>query len=120
MATMSSEQLLGAFLGYFGKGNIDAMVDAHAPDAVFITQQGTLRGRDQIRGMIQAVLSEFAKPGMKFEIVHQSASGPAALLIWKAETADNFYDFAAETYVFAADGKISQHTMAASVRPKAK
>ncbi|MEX0852511.1 MAG: nuclear transport factor 2 family protein [Bauldia sp.] len=115
---MSSDELLTAELDRFGKGDIDAMVEAHAPDASFITPMGIMRGRDQIRGMIEAVLDEFAKPGMRFEIVHKSASGPAALLVWKGETADNVYEFAVETYVFAADGKIAQHTFAAKAVPK--
>jgi len=115
---MTSDELLGAFLGHFGKGEIDAMVEAHAPDAAYITPMGIMRGRDQIRGMIQTFLTEFSKPGMKFEIVHQSASGPVALLLWKGETADNVYEFAAETYVFAPDGKIAQHTFGAKIVPK--
>jgi hypothetical protein len=115
---MSSEQLLQEFMGYFGKGDIDAMVEAHAPHAVFITPMGIMAGRDRIRGMIEAVLSEFSKPGMTFEVTHQSASGPAALLVWKAQTADNVYDFAAETFVFGDDGRIAQHTFAAKVIPR--
>ena len=120
MPAMSSEQLLGAFMGHFATGNVNEMVEAHAPDAVFVTPLGTMKGRDQIRSMIQAVVSEFSKPGMKFEVVHQSAAGPAALLVWKGETADNVYEFAAETYIFGADGKIAQHTMAAKLTPKMK
>jgi len=76
-----------------------------------------MKGRDQIRGMIQAVLAEFSKPGVKFEVMHQSAAGPAAPLVWKAETPDNSYEFAAETYVFQ-NGKIAQHTFAAKMTPK--
>ena len=114
----TSKERLGAFMDSFGKGDIEAMVGAHAPDAVFITPMGTMNGRDEIRGMIQAVLSEFAKPGMKFEVVHMSGAGPAALLVWKAETADNVYEFAAETYVFRDDGQIAQHTFAAKATPK--
>jgi len=39
----SADDLLGAFLGYFGSGNVEAMVDAHAPDAIFTTPQGGSR-----------------------------------------------------------------------------
>ncbi len=116
-AEASADKLLGAFLGYFGSGNIEAMVDAHAPDAIFATPQGVLKGRDQIRGMIKAVVTEFAKPGASFEIVRQTADGPVATLVWKGETADHVYEIAAETYIFV-DGKIAEHTFAAKVSPK--
>ena len=113
----SADDLLGAFLGYFGSGNIEAMVDAHAPDAIFTTPQGVLKGREQIRGMIGAVVAEFAKPGASFAIIHKTADGPVATLVWKGETADHVYEIAAETYLFV-DGKIAQHTFAAKVSPK--
>src|SRR6478735_4999391 len=99
-AEPSADQLLDTFLGYFGSGNIEAMVDAHAPDAVFATPQGVLEGRDQIRAMIGAVVAEFAKPGGSFEIIRKTANGPVATLIWKGETADHVYEIAAETYLF--------------------
>jgi limonene-1,2-epoxide hydrolase len=113
----SADKLLAAFLGYFASGNIEAMVDAHAPDATFATAQGVLKGRDQVRGMIGGVVAEFAKPGASFAIIRRAADGPLATLVRKGETADHVYEIAAETYLFA-DGKIAQHTFAAKVSPK--
>ncbi len=112
------KQLLESYLAEFGRGNIEALVEAHAPDAVFITPQGTFVGRDQIRGLITAVANEFGLPGARFSADGLYPAGNAVLFIWTGETAVATYGFAAETYVFV-DGKIAVHTFSASVSPKA-
>ena len=86
----SADDRLGAFLGYFGSGNVEAMVDAHAADAIFTTPQGVLEGREQIRRMIGSIVAEFAKPGASFEIIRKTADGPVATSSGKAKPPTTF------------------------------
>lgn len=52
----------------------------YSDDAVVITPQGTLRGRAQIQGMIEGVITEFARPGVQFTLLHKAAEGPVVKL----------------------------------------
>lgn len=108
---------LDAFLAAFAEGDIETMVAAHAGDAVFVTPQGVLTGRDQIRGAIAAVIDEFGQPGATFEVVSKGSAGDVAQLVWTGASAKATYKYAVETYVFI-DGMIVAHTFAADVAPK--
>src|SRR5262245_51388534 len=67
--------LLDAFMAEFSRGNVEAMVAAHADDAIFVTPMGALIGHDQIRPAVAAVVSEFGNPGATFEVIQVTAAG---------------------------------------------
>ena len=50
------------------------------------------------------MFSEFAKPGMSFEMLRQDVDGDAAYIVWKAETADNRYELGTDTFVMTRSG----------------
>ncbi len=101
----------------FGKGDAAALLAQYAEDAVAITPMGVLHGRAEIKGLVDNVIAEFAQPGVKFEFLSQTSEGDIVTFVWKAETAKNVYDFAAETYVLK-DGLAAVQTFAAKVVPK--
>jgi hypothetical protein len=101
----------------FGKGDAAALLAQYTEDAVAITPMGVLHGRAEIKGLVDGIISEFAQPGVKFEFLSQTSEGDIVTFVWKAETAKNVYDFAAETYVLK-DGLASVQTFAAKVIPK--
>jgi hypothetical protein len=113
----NAQSWLNAFLADFAEGDVEAMVAAHAENAIFLTPQGALVGHDQIRMAIEGVLAEFGEPGAVFEVSYMIAEGNVAQLVWTGESAVGVYEFAAETYVFE-DGKIVYHTFAALLTPK--
>src|SRR5688572_9670471 len=43
----NAQSWLNAFLADFAEGDVEGMVAAHAEDAIFLTPQGALVGRDQ-------------------------------------------------------------------------
>ena len=95
-----------ARLAAFQSGNVAILVAQYRDDAVVITPRGTLRGTDQIRGMIEGIVAEFVQPGVSFDLLAQTAEGPIATFVWKADTARNRYDLGSETYVIEG-GKIA-------------
>ena len=112
-----TQEFMNARLAAFGSGNVDALVAQYGDDAVVITPAGTLRGRGQIRGMIEGIIAEFAQPGVKFEMVHQAAEGPVANFVWTAETARKVYHLGTETYLLSG-GKVAYQTFAAKTTAK--
>lgn len=114
IAASPAEKFAAARLAAFGRGDIAALLAQYSDDAVVITPSGVLRGRDQIRGMIEGIVSEFGQAGVTFELLSQNAIDPVVAFTWKARTASNDYELGAETYVLQ-DGLACRQTFAASV-----
>jgi ketosteroid isomerase-like protein len=114
--TASAQKFADDRLAAFGRGDVAALVAQYRDDAVVITPEKRLAG-PQIRGMIEGIIAEFARPGVKFDLIARAAEGPIATFVWKAETARNVYDLGSETYVLK-DGKVAYQTFAAKVTPR--
>jgi ketosteroid isomerase-like protein len=101
----------------FDAGDLQAVLSDYAPDAVFFTPDGTLRGPDAIRPVFQKLIAEFGKPGAVFNMKQQFVEGDFAYILWTAETADNVYELATDTFVVR-DGKIVAQSFTARVKSK--
>src|SRR5262245_60133377 len=102
---ISTAEVVNRHLKYFGQADLQGILSDYAPDAVMFTPDGTLRGPDAIRPLFQALIAEFAKPGASFNIKVQSVEGNFAYIVWSAETAENVYELATDTFVVL-DSKI--------------
>ena len=101
----------------FGEKDLDGLLADYSPDAVFFVPGRPLRGPDAIKPFFQALVSEFAKPGAVFSMRQQWVEGDYAYILWSAETADNSYEAATDTFVVR-DGKIVAQSFAAKIIPK--
>ena len=101
----STKDVLDQHLKSFFAGDLKAILSDYAPGAVLFTADGPLKGVDQIRPLFQAMIAEFGKPGAAFSMKLQSVEGDYAYILWTAETADNVYEMATDTF-FVRDGKI--------------
>jgi ketosteroid isomerase-like protein len=102
---LSTEQVLEHHLQAFGAGDVDAIVSDYSEEAVIFTPSGMVQGQEDIRAAFETLVAEFSKPGMSFEMVEQQTKDEIAYIVWTAETADNVYEFATDTFVIR-DGKI--------------
>lgn len=116
-AKESTEAILDHHLQSFGAGDLAGLLEDYTDESVIITPDGVLRGRDQITSLFQAFLAEFAKPGASFHLDRTVIEEETAFITWSAETADNVYQFATDTF-WIHDGKILTQTFAAKVDPK--
>jgi hypothetical protein len=112
-----AEAFAAARLAHFAAGDTAALTAQYAEDAVVISPMGVLRGRDQIRAMIEGIIAEFGQPGVSFELLSQNAVGPVVAFTWTATTGANVYELGAETYVIE-DGLATYQTFAARVAPR--
>jgi len=113
----TTEQVLGHHLECFGGGNLDGIMEDFTEDSVVLTPMGAAKGLDAIRGFFVPMFAEFAKPGASFEMLFQDVRDDVALIVWKAETADNVYELGTDTF-FVRDGKIARQTFAGKIVPK--
>jgi ketosteroid isomerase-like protein len=89
----------------------------YAPDVVFFTPQGPLRGTEAIKPLFQALIEEFAKPGAAFNMKQHFVEGDYAYILWSAETADNTYELGTDTFVVE-EGKIVAQSFTARMSPR--
>jgi len=113
----STKDVIDNHLKCFGEGDLQGILSDYAPGAVLFTADGPLRGADAIRPLFQAMLAEFGKPGAAFRMQHQSVAGDYAYILWNAETADNVYEVATDTFVVR-DGKIVAQSFACKISPR--
>jgi ketosteroid isomerase-like protein len=113
----STKDVLENHLKCFGEGDLKGILSDYAPGAVFFTPDGPLKGADEIKPLFQAMIAEFGKPGATFSIKQQSIEDDFAYILWTAETADNVYEIATDTFVVR-DGKIVAQSFTGKVTPK--
>lgn len=114
----STQEVLDHHLKSFSEGNLEDILSDYDPVAVLFTPRGPLNGHEAIKQLFEAFFSEFEKPGATFAMTHLTVQGEYAYILWNAETADNTYDAATDTFVVR-NGKIVAQTFAAKITPKA-
>ena len=115
--TASTKDVLDHHLKCFGAGNLEGILADYSSDAVLFMPTGPLKGPDAMKPVFQTIFSEFAKPGTSFVMRQQCVEGDYAYILWNAETADNYYDAATDTFVVR-NGKIVAQSFAAKITPK--
>jgi ketosteroid isomerase-like protein len=113
----TTKDVLDQHLKSFYDNDLDGVLADYSSDAVLFTPGRPLKGPEAIKPFFQAFLSEFAKPGASFSMREQSVEGDYAYILWAAETADNSYEAATDTFVVQ-NGKIVAQSFAAKITAK--
>ena len=114
---ISTSDVLDRHLQSFGEHDVDKLLADYSPDAVLFVPTGPLKGPAAIKPLFQALVAEFQKPGAAFKMQTRCVDGDHAYILWSAETAENWYEFATDTFVVR-NGKIVAQSFAAKIRPK--
>lgn len=114
---VSTKDVLNNHLQCFAAGDLEGILSDYAPGAVLFTPDGPLRGPDAIRPLFETMLAEFGKPGAAFRMEQQFVEGDYAYILWTAETAENRYEMATDTFVMR-DGKIAVQSFASKTTPR--
>ena len=117
MRTLSTSDVLDRHLKSFAKRDLEGVLADYAADAVLFAPTGPLKGPNAIKPLFQGLISEFVKPGSSFTMHQRYIDGDHAYILWTAETADNSYEFATDTFVVR-NGRIVAQSFAAQVKPK--
>jgi ketosteroid isomerase-like protein len=115
---LTTTDVLDQHLKSFGRNDLDGVLADYSTDAVLFIPGRSLKGPNAIKPFFQALLAEFAKPGASFSM-QQCVDGDYAYILWSAETADNSYEAATDTFVVR-NGKIVAQSFAARITPKHK
>ncbi len=110
----TTSDVLDRHLKCFRENDLEGVVADYSSDAVLFVPDGPLKGPEAIKPFFQAFLAEFAKPGASFSMRQQYVEREYAYILWSAETADNSYEAATDTFVVR-DGKIVAQSFAATI-----
>jgi ketosteroid isomerase-like protein len=113
----STKDVLDHHLKSFSEGDLAGILSDYAPEAILFTRDGPLKGAGAMRPLFQALIDEFGKPGARFTLERQSIEGDYAYILWTAETADNVYEVATDTFIVR-DGKITAQSFTGKIVPK--
>ena len=113
----TASDIVHQHLKCFYEKDLDGVLADYASNAVLFTPGGPLRGAAEIKPFFQTLVSEFSTPGATFSMRQQYADGDYAYILWSAETRDNTYEAATDTFVVR-KGKIVAQSFAAKITPK--
>ena len=114
----ATKDVIDHHLQAFGQGDLKGVLSDYAPDAIFFTPQGPLRGPDAIRPLFETLIAEFGKPGATFTMKQKFFQGDYAYIVWSGETSANVYELGTDTFVVR-DGKIVAQSYTGKLTPKA-
>ncbi len=115
----STAAVLASHLGAFGKKDMKAILADYTDKAVMLSPMGELVGPKALEGLFKQLFAEFGKKGVKFKLHHTTIEGEIAFIVWSADTPDNTYELATDTFVVRG-GKIAYQTFAGKITPKKK
>lgn len=95
--------------------DLDGIVSDYSDDAVFITPEGVMHGKEGVREGFVKLLSDI--PQAQWDLPTQIFEGDILFLEWKAESARAKVEDGIDTFVFR-DGQIRVQTVRYTVIPK--
>jgi ketosteroid isomerase-like protein len=113
---VSTSDVLDRHLKAFSEYNVEDVLADYSSDAVLFVPGGPLKGPQAIKPLFEALVSEFRQPGSSFTMHQRYVDGDHDYILWTAETADNSYEFATDTFVVQ-NGKIIAQSFAAKIKP---
>jgi ketosteroid isomerase-like protein len=113
----TTQTVLDHHLQCFGKGDLAGIMADYTELSAILTPDAAIKGLDAIRQFFAAAFQEFGKPGTTFEMRAVRVEGDCAFIVWDADTPDNKFESATDTFVVR-EGKILVQTYAAKVTPK--
>ena len=113
----TTSEVVDRHMECFAERDLDGVLADYSSDAVLFIPGQPLKGIGELKPFFQTFLAEFAKPGASFSMRQRTVDGDYAYILWTAETADNSYELATDTFVVS-NGKIIAQSFAAKITPK--
>jgi len=113
----TTKEILDHHLHAFFSYDVKGVMSDYGRDIVFFTADGPLNGVAAVRPLFETLVAEFKQPGSTFNMKQYVVDGDHGYIVWNAETPDNVYEMATDTFVVR-NGRIVAQSFTASVRPK--
>lgn len=111
------ENVLDRHWEAFTTQDLAGIMADYAEGSFVITNFGSYYGRDEIEGLFSNLFDEFGQADVSMSLDQQVLHEEYAYIVWHAETPDNVYEFATDTFMIR-DGAIVPQTFGGKVEPK--
>ncbi len=106
-----STNLLMRHLNSFMHNDLQALMSDYTDESVFITQDATYHGLNEIKGFFTNLMIHFPKQESKFELDKMIVKDELGFIVWHANTPSLVVSIGTDTFIIK-DGKIFQQTFA--------
>ena len=113
----TTQEVVNHHLDCFGKGDIEGLLSDYTNDSILVTPMGTMDNLPALREGFGQLVAEFGQDGVTFEMGDVHIADDVAMVTWSADTPNNTYHFATDTFLIR-NGKIERQTFTAHVTPK--
>ncbi len=112
--TRTPEQILTAHVLAVTNGDLPQILQDYSDDAVFLTPQGALNGREGVESFYVQALASL--PGLELQATSVTSGGSALLVNWTGTSPAGSIADGVDTFVFA-DDSIKLQTSSFTVQP---
>lgn len=98
-----TDTILDNHLEAFVKYDLSEIMEHYDDESVLVTNIGTFSGRRGIEHLFDDLFADFSQDGTTIDIKKRIVKRPFAYIVWRAETPENVYEFAADTFYIPED-----------------
>lgn len=113
----TTEDVLEHHLEAFETQDLEAVMEDYTDESTIVTNMGTFRGREEIEGLFSDLFDEFDDPETSIAMETRVVEDEFGYITWHAETPENEYEFATDTFHIP-DDAIAFQTFAGKIAPK--
>ena len=116
-AYRTTEEVLTHHLKAFADGDLEAITEDYAEEAILIWAEGVVRGKQEIRAFFDNAFTNLLPPGSSFDLQKTIIEGETAYILWQAESTTIRAPIGSDTFIIH-DGMIVTQTFAGEIIPK--
>ncbi|TMT87510.1 nuclear transport factor 2 family protein [Haloterrigena sp. H1] len=94
----TTDDVLDHHLTAFGEQDLEAVMEDYTDESVIVTNMGTFRGLEEIEGLFEDLFAEFDHEEATIDMQQETVEDEFAYIVWEAETPENVYEFATDTF----------------------
>jgi len=113
----TTDDVLDHHLTAFGEQDLEAVMEDYTDESVIVTNMGTFRGLEEIEGLFEDLFAEFSQEGATIDVDQETVEDEFAYIVWHAESPENVYEFATDTF-YVPEDEILFQTFAGHISPK--
>jgi hypothetical protein len=115
--SQSSKDIIMHHLNSFQNHDLEAVVSDYTSESVFITQEATYTGMEEIKVFFANLMMHFPKQKSNFELDKVIVVDTLGYIVWHADTPSLEVALGTDTFVLK-DGKIQQQTFCGQMKFK--
>lgn len=102
-------------LGSFQNNDLEAVIADYTNESIFITQDATYKGPEEIIGFFAGLMIHFPKQQSRFELDKLVVNNELAYIVWHANTPSLEVPMGTDTFIIK-EGKIYRQTFAGQLK----